>query len=361
MMIGKELSKCKGLFGKISQTAALVLLLAAFVCTGCGSQNTPQDEAGEASSEIHDKPQIGIIFDSFVIERWERDRDIFSASVRELGADVIVASANGDVEEQISLFNRFVENRMDAIVIIATDGSKLKPCVEKAHRVGIPVISYDRLVTNAGTDLFISFDNEKVGEYMAQAINEALPEGGNYIKINGPAEDYNVTMVNQGFDAVIHDNIKLVASEQCPGWKDEYAFHYLTGKTALLQSVGAIMCGNDSLASQAIRALAESRLAGQTVVTGQDADLEACQHIVEGTQTMTVYKPIEQLGKKAAECAVKLAKGENIESDQTINDGTSEIPYIAIQPLRVTRDNMDSVIIDSGFHMRDDVYLHISD
>ena len=97
------------------------------------------------------------------------------------------------------------------------------------------------------------------------------------------------------------------------------------------------------------------------VGVGQDADLEACQRIVEGTQTMTVYKPVEKLAKRAAECAIALAVGEDITGDDVTkyNDGTYDIPYIGLKPIAVTKDNIDEVIIGSGFHLKEDVYLNM--
>lgn len=72
---------------------------------------------------------------------------------------------------------------------------------------------------------------------------------------------------------------------------------------------------------------------------------------------MTVYKPIEKLAKSAAECAVAMAKGETVVTEETLNDGTTDVPYIKLQPLAVTKGNIDATIIDSGFHLREDVYI----
>ena len=82
---------------------------------------------------------------------------------------------------------------------------------------------------------------------------------------------------------------------------------------------------------------------------------------MEGTQTMTVYKPVEKLAKRAAECAIALAEGEEISGSdvKTINDGTYDIPYIGLIPIAVTKDNIDEVIIGSGFHLKEDVYLNM--
>ena len=91
-------------------------------------------------------------------------------------------------------------------------------------------------------------------------------------------------------------------------------------------------------------------------VTAQDADLEACQRIVEGTQLVTVYKPVEALAKLAAEYAVQLACGNKIEANGTFYDGTYNVPYVAIEPSGVTSENLDKVIIDGGFHLREEIY-----
>ena len=101
---------------------------------------------------------------------------------------------------------------------------------------------------------------------------------------------------------------------------------------------------------------------------GQDADLEACQRVVEGTQVMTVYKPVEKLAQKAAGYAIKLGNGKRLgnvsklaDITETISDGTYEVPYFYIDPIAVTSDNIDETIIASGFHSRDEVYLNVSD
>ena len=121
------------------------------------------------------------------------------------------------------------------------------------------------------------------------------------------------------------------------------------------------MCGNDDLASRVVYALSEKRLAGKKMVVGQRADLEACQRIVEGTQLMTVYKPIEQLARKAAESAIELVQNRKLSEENLseYDDGSNMVPYLKIDPVSVTAENMDEVIINSGFHLREDVYLNV--
>ncbi|MCR5238083.1 MAG: substrate-binding domain-containing protein [Lachnospiraceae bacterium] len=341
----------------MNKKIVMTLLLCLSLLCACGGTT---EEKGEPENEekSDESVQIGIAFDSFLIERWERDRDIFVSRARDLGATVNVQNANGDVEKQKSQMKYLIEKQMDVIVLIAVDSSALKKEVQEARNAGIKVIAYDRLVTDTPLDLYISFDNEAVGRYMADALIDKLPSGGKVIKINGPSKDNNVLLVNKGFDEEIRGHrIDVFDTYYASEWKGEEAFNYLSDNPDKADKADAVMCGNDSLAGQAVKYYSEKRRAGKIPIVGQDADLDACQRIVEGTQTMTVYKSIEQLAKKAAESAVSLAKGNSVAGISQLQNGSYEIPYVSIAPVMVTKDNIDSVIIDSGFHLREDVYL----
>lgn len=338
------------------KTAVICFLVMILVC---GCKEAPEaDKVTPETEEGGEDIQIGIAFDSFLIERWERDRDIFVSRARDLGASVNVQNANGDVAKQKDQIKYLIDKDMDVIVLIAVDSTALKKEVQEARNAGIKVIAYDRLVTDVPLDLYISFDNEMVGKYMADAIIDKLPEGGRVMKINGPSKDNNVLLVNKGFDEEIKGHsINIFDIYYADEWKGEEAFNYLSENPRKADRADAVMCGNDSLAGQAVRYYSEKRRAGKIPIVGQDADLDACQRIVEGTQTMTVYKSIEQLAQKAAESAVALAKGNSVVGASDMKNGEYEIPYVSIAPIMVTKDNMDSVIIDSGFHLREDVYL----
>ena len=213
---------------------------------------------------------------------------------------------------------------------------------------------------NAGADLYISFNNESVGRQMAQAICDNVPDGGTIVEIMGPDSDYNVAQVMDGFDAVCAEHsMNISLKYNCDNWKPELAYDFVNNNFEEISQADAIMCGNDALAGEAIHALAERGYAGTIFVTGQDGDLEACQRVVEGTQLVTVYKPVEKLAILAAECAVKLAKNEPLGETDLFFDGSRDIPYIAIEPSAVTVANIDEVIINSGFHLREEVYLNV--
>ena len=314
----------------------IIGIVLALMLTGCGKQSV---ETETAHTTEEDKLQIGLSFDSFVIERWLRDRDMFVSTAQSLGAEVNVQVAGGEVEEQISQIEYFIQKKMDVIIIIPIDGDALYDVVKEAKSKGICVICYDRIIPNVNADLYITIDNEMVGTLMGEALKKACPDGGNIFAIYGSPTDKNVEEVEKGFkDALVDSKLDIVG----------------------------VMCGNDDLASQVVKVLSENRLAGQVAVVAQDAELAACQRIVEGTQTMTVYKPIEQEASTAATLAVMLGNGEDIGSadceypvTETTNDGEYEIPYYRITPVAVTKENMDEVVIDGGFHTREDVYLNV--
>ncbi len=332
--------------------------MAVILATGC-SGSTEIVKEPQQQSEDSEEIQIGMAFDSFLIERWERDRDIFVSRARDLGAFVNVQNANGDVQKQKDQIKYLIDKKMDVIVLVAVDSSALTKEVQEARAAGIKVVAYDRLITDAPLDLYISFDNEMVGKYMADAIIEGLPSGGDVIKINGPSKDNNVLLINKGFDREIRGHgINVFDTYYASEWKGEEAFNYLSENPVKADRADAVMCGNDSLAGQAVKYYSEKRRAGRIPIVGQDADLDACQRIVEGTQTMTVYKSIEQLAKKAAESSVSLAKGNSVAGVTDLKNGDYQVPYLSIAPVMVTKDNIDSVIIDSGFHLREDVYLN---
>ena len=342
----------------------MLILVISLAAAGCGKEED-KTESSVARQEGDDGESIsiGMSFDSFVIERWVRDRDVFVATAKNLGASVNVQNANGSVKEQISQIEYLISKGIDVLVVIPVDCSSLKEVIGEAKKAGISVISYDRLLLDSAADLYISFDNEVVGRLMGQAFKDSIPEGGEIFMLQGPEEDNNVQFVRKGFlDELEGSGLEIVYKANCEGWLAEKAAEYLDEALEQYPDVKGIMCGNDDIASQVVRVLTENRMAGKVQVVGQDGDLAACQRIVEGTQTMTAFKSVESLAEAAAEFAVRMAQGDPLNDvTETITDGTNEIPFSMLMPVAVTGENMDEIIVDGGFHSREDVYLNVAD
>ena len=310
-----------------------------------------------------DKIKIGLMVDSLVIERWEKDRDIFISKAKELGAEVIVKNANENAQLQIQQVKELIEAKVDVIVIIPYDRETIAPTLKQAKKEGIHIIAYDRLVQKGDVDVYMSFDNVKVGALMGAAMLEKTPKG-NYVIINGSPKDNNAYMFHEGYMSVLQPaidagDITVIKEVWADDWREVVAYDTISELIDSGAKIDTIIGANDDLAEGAIRSLLERQLAGQIPVSGHDANLSACQRIVEGTQTITVYKPIKTLAQKAAETAVDLALGKSISSEQTIDDGEFNVPFIMFDPILVNTDNMVTEIIDDGFHTLDEVYRNL--
>lgn len=316
------------------------------------------------SNPSNKKIKIGLSMASLRVERWQKDRDIFKAEAEKLGAEVIVQSADEDALKQNEQAENMITQGVDVLVVIPEDSVASSQIVKAAHAEGIKVIAYDRLIRESEPDLYISFDNEQVGYLQAEYLLRKMPKG-NYFLLGGDPGDNNAHLLRKGQlralqSAIDKGDIRLVADKKhwAVGWDPLDALNKTEQVlTQTSNQIDAVVASNDGTAGGAVQALEGQNLAGSVLVSGQDADLEACQRIAKGTQTMTVYKPIRLIATEAAHAAVALAKGETIQkANQTVNNGKIDVPSIILTPIQVDKDNLDDVVIKDGFHSREDVY-----
>lgn len=307
--------------------------------------------------------RIGLAMATLQEERWRRDRDYFAERVKQLGAELFIQHANSNQKQQNEQVAYLIRKKIDILVIVPDDLNQAADAVIMAKKAGVKVISYDRLIRNADLNLYISFDNVKVGEFMAEYLVNKVPRG-NYVIINGAPSDNNCTMFNEGYKNILNSyiqerKINLIFEDWAAGWQPEYAYQYIQNLLSKHKKFDAVIAANDSLASAVIEALSEWRLAGKIAVVGHDADLSGCQRIVEGTQLMTVYKPIRQLAYRAADMAVAMAANKEMKTNhKPIFNGKHMIPAEIITPIPIDKDNMDIVTKD-GYHPRDEIYLNV--
>jgi D-xylose transport system substrate-binding protein len=306
---------------------------------------------------------IGLAFASLQEERWRRDRDYFQERAKQLGADLIVQNANNDQQQQTKQVQYLISKHIDVLVIIPHDLNQAAQAVRMAKRAGIRVISYDRLIRSTSLDLYVSFDNVKVGELMAEYLVNHTPNG-NYVIINGAPTDNNCYLLNKGYQNILKPylkdgKIKIISETWADDWRPEAAYQAIQNLLTQRKRFVAVIAANDGLASAAIEALSEWRLAGTIAVAGHDADLSGCQRIVEGTQLMTVYKPIRKLAYRAADLAFALASHKIIKTNAapTFN-GNYHIPSEIIAPIAIDKSSIDLIIKD-GYHSREAIYINI--
>ena len=314
----------------------------------------------QPSTDSNNTITIGFSIDTLAIERWQRDMDVFINKVKEMGADVIVQNAGNSIEEQNRQLMYLLERNVDAVVVLPKDAASITDSVQKLRTKGIPVISYDRLALNADVNLYLTIDSEKVGEQMAQEMLRRA-KGVNWYCILGPEEDYNMTLIMEGIDRILRtSSVHINHTFYTDGWNYDLSYREMV---RILKSdifPDAIICGNDAVAASVIDAINRYYPDTHIPVCGQDADISACQYIVQGKQDFTIYKPIIQLAEVAAECAVHLARKEEISENRfrlrPINNGYGDIPTIWLEPTYVDKYNLDKVIIESGFHSAASVY-----
>jgi D-xylose transport system substrate-binding protein len=329
-------------------------VLAAMTLSGCAPKRH-KIAPGKA-------PRIGFSMDSLVVERWKRDLDVFTRATHDLGAELIVEVADQDPNVQEAQVRDLAEKQgIDVLVIVPNDADRLSAVVREVKAKGLPVLSYDRLVRKASVDLYVSFDNEKVGALMADTLLKAVPSGG-YVIINGARSDYNAIMLNAGIHKALDPfvasrKIRIVSEIWPAAWDSDEVRSDMESVVAGAKGIDAVIAGNDMLAEAVIGVLAESRLPAK--VAGQDADLSACQRIAEGSQYVTVYKPIDRLALKAAGFAVMLARGEKIDTTSTIDDGQAKVPYVRLEPIPVVKETLEATVIKDGFHSADEVYRNV--
>ncbi|UPO96506.1 D-xylose ABC transporter substrate-binding protein [Cetobacterium somerae] len=307
------------------------------------------------------KMKIGMTVDDLRLERWQRDRDIFTEEANKLGAEVVAVSANGDSDKQMRDAENLISQGIDLLVVIPNNGDVMGAIVDQAHQDGIKVLAYDRLLTNSDVDAYISFDNEKVGELQGEAIVEAMPKGM-YFMMGGSPTDNNAKMFRAGQMKAVQPyidsgEIVIVGDQWVKDWLPEEAMKIMENAlTANDNKIDAVVASNDSTAGGAIQALAAQNMAGKVPISGQDADLAAVKRVAEGTQTVTVYKPIPKLAKEAAKLSVKMIKNENLGTTTTVNNGQKDVPAVLLEPIAVTKDNIKETIVKDGFHTEKDIY-----
>jgi D-xylose transport system substrate-binding protein len=240
------------------------------------------------------------------------------------------------------------------LVLLPHDSTKAARIVDAAKSANVRVISYDRLVPNSDVDLYVSFDRAEVGWMQANYLVKHAPKG-NYVLIAGSPNDEGAKALHDQQIKVLQPyvdrgEIKVVADGYTKDWLPTEAYLFMLKAIDSTQgNIAAVVASNDGLAGGAIQALREHNLAGKVLVSGQDADLSAVICIAQGTQSMTVYKPVSNEAAVAAEEAVRLAKGEATRANKVRSNGKLGVPTILLKPMVVTRDNIKTTVVKDGF------------
>ncbi len=332
----------------------LSVLIGVVIASGHGAAAGPRGEDAGPAPLV-----IGLSLDTLKEERWKRDQDTFVARCKELGATVLVESANSDDAMQMQNVQSLLAHHLDCLVIVPHDGTAMADAVALAKTDGVPVIAYDRLIQKCALDLYCSFDNVEVGRQQARFLVDRLKGAGSIVRIYGAPTDNNAKLFKAGQDEILQPlidqkKISVVFENWADDWKPENAKRITQAALAKGRHFDAILASNDGTASGAIQALIDEKILG-VVVTGQDAELAACQRIAAGTQTMTIYKPLSLLAAGTAEMAVKLGRHQVVVARDTVDNGSGPVPACLYPVVTLTRENLLTVVKDH-FHTFDEIY-----
>ncbi len=351
--------------GNMKRSVKLLVLLAVFamIVAACSSDSddtttTAATETTVASTETTaasggDELIVGVSWNNYNEERWAKwDEPDIKAALDEAGIKYISADAGSSAEQQIADVENLISQGANALIILAQDGTAIKPAVQSAIDQGIPVIAYDRLIEDPGA-FYITFDNVEVGRMQARAIFEAVPKG-NYVMIKGNAADANADFLRGGQQEILQEaidagDIVIVGESYTDNWAPEVAQtnmeQFLTENN---NDVQAVVSSNDGMAGGVVAALAAQGLDGVVPVSGQDGDGAALNRVALGTQTVDVWKDARLLGRTAGEVAALLAAGTAMEDVPSMLKFTTpegnEMFSILLSPIPITIDNLDLVV-----------------
>lgn len=344
---------------------ALFLLCLASLLISCAGTASNQTNSGQTPRDPNKKVKIGFAMDTVKEERWQRDHDAFDAHCKKLGVDCVITVANNVADKQANDVDNLLTQKVDVLVIAPHDATQAASMVDKAKAQGVPVISYDRLINSDKIDLYISHQVPVIGRKIAEYALQKQPKG-NYVMVYGASTDNNAVIMQKEQEKVLKaatdsGDIKIVSKQNITDWKPELALNYAENTlTQNNDNIQAFVVSNDGMAGGVIQALGKKNLTGKVIVTGQDAQIDALQRIAQGTQSMTIYKPIVDLANGAVEAAIKLAKKEQLTTTPFRNDVLGkDVPAILLEVVVVDKDNLMTTVIKDGFAKYEDVYANV--
>ena len=306
---------------------------------------------------------IGVSWNNYQEERWAKwDEPAIKKAITDAGGKYISNDAKSSAETQASNVDNLISQGAKVVIVLAQDGTAIKPAVAKAISGGVPVISYDRLIEDPKA-LYITFDNVLVGKLEADAIFKAKPKG-NYAIIKGNKADANADFLRSGMDQVIGNavksgDIKIVGETYTDNWDPAKAQTNMEQiLTANKNGVDAVLSENDGMAGGVIAALTAQGLAGKVPVSGQDGDKAALNRVALGTQTVDVWKDARLLGKTAGDAAVQLCGNTDVSKVKNTatfkTPGGNSVSSILLTPNPITQANLKDVL-DAGWITKADL------
>ncbi|WP_423189002.1 multiple monosaccharide ABC transporter substrate-binding protein [Alkalibacterium sp. f15] len=352
----------------------------AFAIAGLVSVSLLTAACSESGSGAENET-VGISMPDKSLERWEKDGNNMVTELEGLGYNVDIQYAQGETQTQSEQIENMITKKVDALIIAPVDGSTLSDPVNLAANQDIPVIAYDRLIMNTeNLDYYTTFDLVTVGEIQGQYIVDALDldntdESFNIELFGGAPDDNNARFFFEGAMNVMQPymdegqlivqsgqvNFNSVATESWSASNAQTRMDNLLTGHYTDKDVDAILAQNDAIAQGVVSSLVSMGYGSESrpmpIITGQDAEVSSVNSIIEGNQTMTVFKDTSALAKAAAAIVDAILNGDEPEVNDTESFDNNEkvIPTYLLDPIAVDAENYQEILIDSGYIDSSDV------
>lgn len=324
-----------------------------FLCLSFSNSSYSQEPFTKSDSIT-----VGFILANQYFERWQREKHYFEQELNKLGGKVIFKDCYDQPDNQVTAVKELINDSVDLVIIIPIDAVKAAEVVLLAKEAGIKTIAYDRLILNCPLDYYITYNSESVGEMMAYTIKNELPEG-NILYVGGPTDDHNSVLIRKGVFNVFGPLKKKynLFEVEVSSWTELDAYlqidNYLTKNDSLPD---AIICASDVLTRGAINILVEMDALGRVKLTGQDAELDICKHVVQGNVEVSIYKPGKRLAEITANEVIQILSDATYLYSETINNGHRDVPSLLLEPLKVTKNNISKTVIKDNYYTREQIY-----
>src|SRR3954463_570437 len=346
---------------RASVLAALTALALALGVAACGGDENKSSSTPSGSGAKPAGGTIALLLPETKTTLYEeQDKPHFEAKLKELCPDCKLnyANANQDASRQQQQAEAAITNGAKVLVLDAVDAQAAQATVNRAKQSNIPVIAYDRLISNAPISYYVSFDNVKVGKIQAQALLDKLgsADGKSIVMLNGSPTDPSSGDYKKGahevFDA---SGVKVAKEYDTPDWSPDKAQEETEQAITALgkDKIAGVYSANDGMIGGAIAAMKTAGIDPKSVpTTGQDSEVAAIQRILTGEQYMTIYLAIKKQAESAAELAVALARGQQPRAglvNAKTDNGAGQIDTVLLAPIAVKKDNIKDTIVADEF------------
>lgn len=350
------------LWQTVRNTSLVGLTLAGFLAVALPGSTAAQDSV----------PKIGFLLKTMQEARYQTDKALFIARAESKGAEVIFDSSGNDELRQLQQFEGMLEGGVDVIVLQPVNTQTAGALVNLAHESGIKVVGYDSMLQNGPLDVMVMQDSWAVGRLQAEAMVNWFKSTRGEVKgrvalIRGQPGDANAAALSSGALEIIakHPGLELVADRSHVDWSPDMARE--TAENLLVEhdnAIDAFICNNSGLAFGVLAALRDEGLASteKVFVAGSDADLRNVRLVAMDVQVLEIWKQIKPLAYNAADIAVEIANAPDadlsglIGEHTLVNNGFAQIPTIITPVLAVSKDTIDTTVIEGGFFTSEQIY-----